>query len=119
MCFLCRLFHSVDTVKVGLGNHGRVALLSALIVLTVSLLFVCRKQFRSPFEVRQHMRNHTGELPFQCPVCPMRLINQATYRQHMAWHKAKPGMPPAQLALFTVNLDLMPYASQQHSVSLN
>ncbi len=47
--------------------------------------------------MKEHMRNHTGDLPYQCPVCPMRLRNQGTFRAHAIWHAQNPGMMPRSL----------------------
>ncbi|KAH3897426.1 hypothetical protein DPMN_021614 [Dreissena polymorpha] len=42
----------------------------------------CGKVFRTPFLLRGHMRIHTGERPYQCPVCKKGFTQKGNFQSH-------------------------------------
>ncbi|KAG0729204.1 Zinc finger protein 341 [Chionoecetes opilio] len=50
----------------------------------------CNKEFSKNFDLRQHIRSHTGEKPFQCIVCGRAFTQKSNVKKHMATHKVWP-----------------------------
>ena len=47
---------------------------------------VCGRPFRSSWDLRRHMRTHTGEKPYACTFCPYRAAQQEHIATHMRRH---------------------------------
>jgi uncharacterized Zn-finger protein len=43
---------------------------------------ICSKRLRCPSDLTLHMRRHTGERPFKCPVCQQRYISKPVMNKH-------------------------------------
>jgi uncharacterized Zn-finger protein len=43
----------------------------------------CGKWFMYPKDIRRHLRVHTGEKPFACPLCPYRASQKGNVKQHL------------------------------------
>ncbi|KAJ7426798.1 zinc finger protein 341 [Willisornis vidua] len=50
----------------------------------------CDKAFTKNFDLRQHIRSHTGEKPFQCIVCGRAFAQKSNVKKHMQTHKVWP-----------------------------
>ena len=48
-----------------------------------STCHICGKWFLLPKDLRRHVRIHTGEKPFKCPVCPYRAAVKGNVKQHV------------------------------------
>ncbi|OQR69952.1 zinc finger protein-like [Tropilaelaps mercedesae] len=47
---------------------------------------ICFKRFYNAHKVTVHLRTHTNERPFQCPLCDYRAAQKVTLQTHMKRH---------------------------------
>ncbi|XP_023232497.1 protein krueppel-like isoform X2 [Centruroides sculpturatus] len=43
---------------------------------------MCQKRYRSEFNLKAHMRQHTGESPFQCDKCSRKFAHLSSLKTH-------------------------------------
>ena len=59
----------------------------------------CDKGFPTQHKLKVHMRSHTGERPFSCPLCQKRFSQRSHVRSHMQMHGELPGPDAAAPAV--------------------
>ena len=47
-----------------------------------NICFICYKTFRDKFNLKRHIRYHTGEKPFKCPICRRGFTEKASMQKH-------------------------------------
>ncbi|XP_050498285.1 zinc finger protein 345-like isoform X3 [Diabrotica virgifera virgifera] len=47
---------------------------------------ICSKSFSAGFSLRNHMRIHTGEMPFQCKICSRKFTRKDFMKKHLITH---------------------------------
>lgn len=55
----------------------------------ISLLQECSKEFKSEYSLKLHQLIHTGEKPYDCPLCQTAFNRRDKLKRHMLIHEPK------------------------------
>lgn len=67
----------------GRGGSGRLVAAAASVEVTTHPCLLCQKRFTSRQDLKRHVRTHTGERPYQCPLCPHRAALKGNIKKHV------------------------------------
>ncbi|KAK3877152.1 hypothetical protein Pcinc_018107 [Petrolisthes cinctipes] len=67
----------------GRGGNGRLVAAAAAVEVTTHPCLLCQKRFTSRQDLKRHVRTHTGERPYQCPLCPHRAALKGNIKKHV------------------------------------
>ncbi|CAJ0571957.1 unnamed protein product, partial [Mesorhabditis spiculigera] len=56
---------------------------------TVHFCDICKKEFRYPSKIKEHLRIHSGERPFACEICPARFTQKHLLKSHSRMHNGE------------------------------
>ena len=60
---------------------------------------LCSKEYKYKSSLKLHMREHTGEVPYQCRMCQKRFASQKNCRKHVLKHAQDSGSDQLKFAI--------------------
>lgn len=90
--------HRSDGLRVGTqGNH--VSHFDDIVNLSLSASSIghfscpmCNRYFNKEWNLKQHLRIHTGERPYSCHLCPYKSTQNSTLKRHMLTQHTAPNL---------------------------